>query len=45
MRSLCDRVSFRKFLGWSPIPDKATIWLFRERLSKSGVMEAMVSIQ
>jgi IS5 family transposase len=43
-RSLCDRVSFRNFLGWSPIPDKATIWLFRERLSKSGVMDEVWSL-
>ena len=36
-RQANDRISFRKFLGYPPkIPDRATIWLFRDRLAKSG---------
>lgn len=37
-REIYDRLSFRNFLG-NPeqIPDHSTIWLFRERLSSSGV--------
>lgn len=34
-----DRLSFQRFLGLSlgdKVPDAKTIWLFRERLSKSG---------
>ena len=32
-----DRISFRKFLGFPDlIPDRSTIWLFRERLVKTG---------
>lgn len=37
-----DRVSFRRFLGLSSgdkVPDAKTIWLFREKLVKSGVSE------
>lgn len=39
-RSICDRISsFRRFLGWvKSIPDKATIWLFKERLTESGAI-------
>jgi len=36
-RQANDRISFRKFLGYpEKIPDRSTIWLFRERLSESG---------
>ncbi len=36
-RQANDRISFRQFLGFpDKIPDRSTIWLFRERLSKSG---------
>jgi IS5 family transposase len=36
-RQATDRISFRKFL-WFPdvIPDKSTIWTFRERLKEAG---------
>jgi len=40
--SLVDRFSFQRFLGISfetDIPDFSTIWRFRERLSKSGLLE------
>ena len=36
-RQVVDRISFRKFLGFpETIPDFTTVWLFRERLSKTG---------
>jgi len=36
-RQVNDRISFRKFLGFpDKIPDRSTIWLFRERLAKTG---------
>ena len=36
-RQITDRISFRKFLGFpDTIPDYSTVWIFRERLSKSG---------
>jgi len=32
-----DRLSFRRFLGYPDrVPDSTTIWLFRDRLAKSG---------
>jgi transposase, IS5 family len=32
-----DRISFRKFLGFPEvIPDRATVWSFRERLGRTG---------
>jgi len=35
-RQANDRISFRKFLGFpDQIPDRSTIWLFRERISES----------
>jgi IS5 family transposase len=40
--SLVDRLSFQRFLGISfetDIPDFTTIWRFRERLSKSGLLD------
>lgn len=36
-RQVNDRISFRKFLGFpDEIADRSTIWLFRERLAKTG---------
>ena len=40
--ALIDRLSFQKFVGLSfeeEIPDFTTIWKFRERLIKAGIME------
>jgi len=35
-RQANDRISFRKFLGFpDKIPERSTIWLFRERISES----------
>jgi IS5 family transposase len=32
-----DRLSFRRFLGYpGRVPDSTTIWLFRDRLAKTG---------
>jgi IS5 family transposase len=39
---VADRISFRVFLGTTEvIPDYTTVWLFRERLIKSGKYEAI----
>ena len=39
-RQVADRISFRIFLGTTEvIPDFSTVWLFRERLIKSGRYE------
>ena len=39
---VADRFSFRVFLGTTEvIPDYSTVWLFRERLRKSGKLEAI----
>ncbi|MDN7026021.1 transposase, partial [Methanoculleus sp. FWC-SCC1] len=36
-RQATDRISFRHFLGYpESIPDRSTVWLFRERLAKTG---------
>lgn len=36
-RQIADRISFMEFLGYpAEIPDSRTIWLFRERLCKTG---------
>ena len=36
-RQVADRISFRIFLGTTEaVPDFSTVWLFRERLIKSG---------
>lgn len=38
---LLDRLSFMRFLGLDladPVPDEKTIWLFREKLTKAGVI-------
>ena len=42
--ALIDRLSFQRFLGISfeeEIPDFTTIWRFRERLARSGVLEKL----
>jgi len=42
--ALIDRLSFQRFLGISfekKIPDFTTIWRFRERLAKCGVLEKL----
>jgi IS5 family transposase len=39
---ILDRLSFKKFLGLASgdkVPDEKTIWLFRENLTKSGLVE------
>jgi len=41
-RQVADRFSFRMFLGTTEVvPDFSTVWLFRERLIKSGKYEEM----
>ncbi|MEG3225017.1 MAG: IS5 family transposase [Methanobacteriales archaeon Met13] len=36
-RQVTDRISFRKFLGFpDTIPDRSTVWDFRERLAETG---------
>lgn len=36
-RQIADRLSFMEFLGYpEPFPDSSTIWLFRERIAKTG---------
>ncbi len=36
-RQVADRISFRKFLGFSKnVPDYSTVWRFRERLIETG---------
>ena len=36
-RQIADRISFMSFLGFpDPFPDSRTIWLFRERMVKTG---------
>jgi len=36
-RQVNDRISFRKFLGFPEIiPDRSTVWVFRERLIDTG---------
>ena len=40
---VADRISFRVFLGTTEvIPDYTTVWLFRERLIKTGKYEAIL---
>ena len=37
-RQIADRLSFMEFLGYpDPFPDSRTIWLFRERMVKTGM--------
>ena len=41
---ITDRMSFQRFIGLSlgeHVPDAKTIWLFRDTLTKSGVMEEL----
>jgi len=41
---IIDRLSFKKFLGLESgdkVPDEKTVWLFRENLTKSGVIELL----
>lgn len=43
-----DRFSFQRFLGLdvsSKVPDKNTVWLFKERLGKDGVKELFQSFE
>jgi len=36
-RQMADRISFMSFLGFpDPFPDSRTIWLFKERMGKTG---------
>jgi IS5 family transposase len=42
--AILDRLSFMRFLGLGindPVPDAKTIWLFRDKLSKGGVVEKL----
>jgi IS5 family transposase len=42
-RELTNNLSFMNFLGYpETIPDSTTIWLFRERLTKEGKIEAIM---
>lgn len=43
---LLDRLSFRRFVGCDEhkIPDAKTIWLYRERLTKSGKEDALFAL-
>lgn len=39
-----DRVSFMAFVGLGPgdgVPDEKTVWLFREQLTRAGLVEAL----
>ena len=41
---IIDRLSFKKFLGLQSgdkVPDEKTVWLFRENLTNSGVIELL----
>lgn len=41
---ITDRISFKKFLGLETgdkVPDEKTVWLFRENLTKSGLVEEL----
>ena len=41
-RQMADRISFMSFLGFpNPFPDSRTIWLFRERMAKTGKDEVV----
>jgi transposase, IS5 family len=41
-RQMADRISFMSYLGFpNPYPDSRTIWLFRERMAKTGNDEAV----
>jgi IS5 family transposase len=41
---ILDRLSFQRFLGqglYGEVPDEKTIWLFRENLTKKGIIEKL----
>jgi transposase, IS5 family len=41
-RQMADRISFMSFLGFpDPFPDSRTIWLFRERMTRTGKDKAV----
>jgi IS5 family transposase len=41
-RQMADRISFMAFLGFpDPFPDSRTIWLFRERMARTGMDETV----
>ena len=43
---IIDRTSFKKFLGLESgdkVPDEKTVWLFRENLTKGGVVDLLFS--
>jgi transposase, IS5 family len=41
-RQMADRISFMAFLGFpDPFPDSRTIWLFRERMARTGTDETV----
>lgn len=43
---IIDRLSFKKFLGLESsdkVPDEKTVWLFRENLTNSGVIDLLFS--
>jgi IS5 family transposase len=43
-RQMADRISFMAFLGFpDPFPDSRTIWLFKQRIAKSGKDELIWS--
>jgi IS5 family transposase len=44
---ILDRLSFQRFLGQGlhgTVPDEKTIWLFREVLSKRGLIEKLFTL-
>lgn len=45
--AIMDRLSFQRFLGMElsdKVPDAKTIWAFRERLAKAGVVERLFEL-
>ena len=45
--AILDRLSFMRFLGLGindKVPDAKTIWLFRDRLSKAGLVEVLFKL-
>ncbi|MFR9545019.1 MAG: IS5 family transposase [Rikenellaceae bacterium] len=44
---ITDRLSFKEFLGLSSgdkVPDEKSVWLFREKLTKDGVVEELFAM-
>lgn len=44
---ILDRTSFKDFLGFASgdtVPDEKTIWLFREKLTKAGIVEEIFAM-